>query len=213
MKPSLQYERALWRQGYRSLVGVDEVGRGAWAGPLVAGAVLLTPELVATLKHLPWFSTVNDSKRLSAPTRGNIFIGLQHVVPWAVGVVSNKQIDAIGIAAANHRAVALAVSNLKQRPEFVLVDYVAKLGPQVAGIRARSLVHGDARVFSIALASIVAKVHRDRLMRAYEQKYPGYGLAHNVGYGTLAHARALASLGVLPIHRRTYRPVARHLVY
>src|SRR5690242_2559513 len=101
MKPSLTHERALWRTGHVAVAGVDEVGRGAWAGPIVAGAVVLTPELLAAIKILPWFNRVNDSKLLSPAAREYIFTAVEHTVPWAVGVVSNKQIDAIGIAAAN----------------------------------------------------------------------------------------------------------------
>lgn len=213
MKPSWWYECALWRQGYRRVAGVDEVGRGAWAGPIVAAAVSLTPRLAAAIKIRPWFGKVNDSKLLSPVVREKIFVELRHLVPWAVGVVSSKQIDAMGIADANRRAVALAVAKLKPRPAFVLTDYVAKLGFEVAGIPALALVDGDAKVYAIALASIVAKVHRDRLMCGYGRKYPGYGLAEHKGYGTALHARSLRQFGVLPIHRRTYRPVVQALVY
>jgi ribonuclease HII len=134
-------------------------------------------------------------------------------VPWAVAVLSSKQVDAIGIAAANRQVVAMAVANLKPKPDYVLVDYVARLEPTLAGVPAEVLVDGDARAFSIALASVVAKVHRDKLMRSYSSKYPGYGFAEHKGYGTALHTEALRRLGVSPIHRQTYRPVARALVY
>lgn len=212
LRPTLRQEQALWRAGYNVVAGVDEVGRGAWAGPIVAGAVLLTPKFLTAIKPLPWFGKVNDSKLLSPTMRGRIFNGLRHKIPWAVGVVSSQQIDAMGIAVANKLAVTLAVKNLRKRPDFVLVDYVAKLGGEVAGVPARVLVDGDARVFAIALASIVAKVHRDKLMVDYAQKYPGYDFAQHKGYGTQEHRRCLASLGPCPAHRRSYRPVASALV-
>jgi ribonuclease HII len=212
-KPTLHLERKLWRAGHGVVAGVDEVGRGAWAGPIVAGAVALAAELVQTLRRAGWLTQVNDSKRLTPKAREAIFNALSPAVPWAVAVLSSKQVDAIGIAAANRQVVAMAVANLKPKPDYVLVDYVARLEPTLAGVPAEVLVDGDARAFSIALASVVAKVHRDKLMRSYSSKYPGYGFAEHKGYGTALHTEALRRLGVSPIHRQTYRPVARALVY
>ncbi len=212
-RPTLAREQGLFASVYTMVAGVDEVGRGAWAGPIVAGAVVLTAKLVEQIRPLSWFKCVNDSKLLTPRAREEVFAGLKTVVPWAVGVLSSKHIDKVGIAAANREAVALAVSNLTVRPRYVLADYVARLGNVVAGVPAEVLVDGDTKSVSIALASIVAKVHRDQLMRAYAGKYRGYAFAEHKGYGTARHAEALKHRGVSPIHRRTYRPVADALVY
>ena len=212
MALALMYESKLWREGASSVAGADEAGRGAWAGPIVAGAVCLTAALVRRCRKQPWFKQVADSKALSAATRESIFNDVEQAVPWAIGVVNNKVIDEIGIAEANRRAVRLAVTNLKERPSFALVDYVARLGNDIAGVPARVLVDGDARVFCIALASVVAKVQRDRVMRAYGERYPEYGFAGHKGYGTRTHHRAILEHGPSPIHRLSYRPLRTRLV-
>lgn len=211
MKPSWRSEKALWQSGYASVAGVDEVGRGAWAGPIIAAAVLVLPQHHKKLRG-KWVSAVRDSKLLTPKSRERIFTRLCDEVEWALGVVNNKVIDQVGIAEANRRAIRLAVANLPSPPHFVLVDYVAKLGGRVNGIPAKVTVDGDATVFCIAAASIIAKVQRDRLMGQYELKYPGFGFAQHKGYGTPEHQRALNKLGVSPLHRRSYRPVQAHLV-
>lgn len=210
MKPSWREERALWRQGYESVAGVDEVGRGAWAGPVVAAAVVVTP--LHLKRRDVWSRAVRDSKVLTPKARQRIFIAWRDVVVWSVGVVNNKVIDAIGIAAANKRALAVAVSNLPAPPQFVLADYVARLGHSIAAVPARAIINGDASVFSIALASIFAKVQRDALMQQYDRRYAGYGFAAHKGYGTRLHQCQLRRLGPCPLHRRSYRPVAESLV-
>jgi len=212
MKPTLKYERALWSSGKVLVAGVDEVGRGAWAGPIVAGAVLISSVEFLRLKRQPWFKQVADSKLLSPVVRERIFVAAEREVVWSLGVVNNKVIDKVGIALANRQAVHLAVSKLKTKPDYVLVDYVARLGETVANVPARVIVDGDNKVFSIALASIIAKVSRDRLMVIYGKKYPGYGFAAHKGYGTPEHQQALAQLGVSPLHRRSYRPIQEYLL-
>ncbi|MBI5466070.1 MAG: ribonuclease HII [Candidatus Kerfeldbacteria bacterium] len=211
MKPSWRYEQKLWRQGYSLVAGVDEVGRGAWAGPVVAAAVVIERAQLPHLRKLSWWNLVNDSKLVAPSVRQRIFSALGSELVWALGVVNNKAIDQIGLAAANRRAVHLAVSNLKIRPDYVLADYVAKLGQTLADAPAWTVVDGDSSIFSIALASIVAKVSRDRLMASYDKKYPGYGFAAHKGYGTAEHRQALGQLGISPIHRRSYRPVQERL--
>lgn len=185
------------------MAGVDEVGRGAWAGPIVAAAVVMPFKS----SYASWHKLVQDSKKLSAQTRQRIFDLAKDEIDWAVGLVSSRAIDELGLARANKTAVTLAVSHLKLKPDFVLADYIAHLGATIANKPAQTIIRGDARVFSIALASIFAKVHRDRLMEEYDRIHPGYGFAEHKGYGTRRHAKALHSLGPCLIHRRTYRPV------
>jgi len=211
MKPTLKHERALWRSGKVLVAGVDEAGRGAWAGPIVAGAVVFSRVEFEDLKKEWWFKNVADSKILSPAQRERVFEACSKKIVWAVGVVNNKTIDKIGIGEANKRAVSLAVLNLKHQPQAVLVDYVAKLGAKVAGVPAKVVINGDATVWVVALASIVAKVQRDRMMVKYDKKYAGYGLAEHKGYGTAQHQRALSKRGVCVLHRRSYRPVRAHL--
>jgi ribonuclease HII len=203
IKSKFTHENRLKRQGFRVIAGVDEVGRGAWAGPLVAVAVIMPFKS----SNASWHKLVKDSKKLSAKTRQRIFDLAKDEIDWAVGLVESQAIDEMGLARANKRAVALAVRQLKITPDFVLADYVARLGETIANKPAQTIIHCDARVFSIALASIFAKVHRDQLMAEYETKHPGYGFAKHKGYGTPQHARALNLLGPCLIHRRTYRPV------
>lgn len=208
MQTSLKQERKLWQQGYKLIAGVDEAGRGAWAGPIVAAAVALP----RNYKTKPWHKLVNDSKKLSAKTRQNVFSLATQEVAWAVGLVTNQEIDKIGIAEANKQAVKRAVNNLPVKPEFILLDYIARFGDKVLGKPARAIIKGDANVFSIALASIIAKVTRDNLMVAYAKKYSGYGFAAHKGYGTRAHWLALQKLGPCPSHRLSYRPLKRVLL-
>jgi ribonuclease HII len=212
MSLALSMEQELFTRGSMVVAGVDEAGRGAWAGPLVAAAVNIERSALNAWQGFEWFGQVADSKVLSPKTREVIFLSIKHLVPWSIGVVSNKIIDNIGIGEANRRAVNLAVAKLQTKPSYVLVDYVAKLGHQVAGIDAQIIVDGDATVFSIALASIVAKVQRDWAMRRYEVLYPRYGFGQHKGYGTAVHQAALEMYGPSPIHRRSYRPVQAHLV-
>ena len=205
IKPTLAYERRLWRRGYTVVAGVDEVGRGAWAGPLVAAAVLLPPK--KELLRQSWCKLVNDSKKLSPKIRRLIYSQANKQIKWAVGMVSSEVIDKIGVAEANRQAVNLAVKNLKPTPDYVLADFIFHLGKTIADKPAQTIVDGDARVFLIALASIMAKVARDRLMTTYDKRYPGYGFAQHKGYGTRQHAAALKRLGPCVLHRLTYRPV------
>lgn len=204
MKPSFYQENKLFKQGYSLVAGVDEAGRGAWAGPLVAAAVVAD---WSKIKKKKWSKRVADSKILSPAARRFIFNIATPEVNWAVGVIENKTIDQVGITLANHQAIALAVEGLKLKPEFVLVDFVASLGDHISKIPARVVIDGDAKVFSIALASIIAKVYRDYLMENYEVDYPGYGFAQHKGYGTRQHLLALTKQGPCGLHRLSYRPL------
>ena len=208
MKPNLRQENKLWRLGFRTVVGVDEVGRGAWAGPLVAAAVVM----LIKFKKKPWHKLVNDSKKLSPQLRQKIFDLAINEVDWATGLVTSQTIDKIGVAEANKLAVKLAIKNLKKTPDFILMDFIARFSTSISGKPTKVIIKGDAKVFSIALASVIAKVSRDQLMIKYETKYPGYGFAQYKGYGTRQHLLALKKLGPCPIHRRTYRPLRQSLL-
>jgi ribonuclease HII len=179
------------------VAGVDEAGRGALFGPVVAAAVILRPGADPT----PY----RDSKTLSEPLRERLFEQLKSEGhPWAVGAVSAQEIDETDILKASLKAMALAVAALASAPDWVLVD-----GPHrpLITYACEAVVGGDARSASIACASIVAKVTRDRLMRAYEEEFPGYGLSRHKGYGTAQHLLALRTHGPTPLHRRTFRGV------
>lgn len=190
-------EIELARRGYARIAGVDEAGRGSLAGPVVAGAVILPPGCV-----LPG---LDDSKKLDAPARENLDREIRaHAVAFAVGVVEAKTIDARDILRASLEAMRQAVTALDPAPEALVVDAVRVPGvrlPQVA------VVHGDALSGAIAAASIVAKVHRDRLLDVLARRYPAYGFEQHKGYGTPEHWDALRRAGPCPEHRLTYRGV------
>jgi ribonuclease HII len=199
----LREEMSLYAQGYRLIAGLDEAGRGSWAGPVVAGAVILPlngPGLRIRLEE------VRDSKQLTSEERERLYD-----LVWAtalavnVGCVSPAYIDEWGIVPATRRAMFLAVAGLSPSPDFLLIDF---LRLPTVDIPQKGIAKGDALSLSIAAASIVAKVTRDRLMVELEDEYPGYGLARHKGYGTPQHRTALARLGPSPIHRLSYAPVA-----
>lgn len=201
----LRYERRLWAAGLTRIAGVDEAGRGPLAGPVVAAAVVLPAQWGRTGID-PMLRGLTDSKQLSPAQREKFFevLTAHPLIRFGLGVVEAEVIDQINILQATHRAMALAVAQLDPAPEHVLVDGrpVRSLAwPQTA------LVGGDGRSYSIAAASVLAKVTRDRLMQRYDRLYPGYGFAQHKGYGTPQHLAALARLGPCPIHRRSFAPV------
>ncbi len=196
----LAYERELWAEG-RVVAGLDEAGRGAWAGPVVAAAVILPPDPDRLAEAL---AGVDDSKRLSPAARERLYDRIREVAATAVGVIPPDVIDAIGILNATYRAMRAALAALALQPDALLIDYLPRpLGdwPQ------QRLVRGERASLSIAAASIIAKVHRDRLMVELDARYPGYGFARHKGYGTREHRRALDALGPCPIHRRSWKPI------
>ena len=204
----LSYERALWRQpGCHFVCGVDEVGLGPLAGPVVAAAVVLPPTIGAALTYL------NDSKKVSARRRECLFDQIRDVaVAWAIGWASEAEIDRVNIFAAARLAAERAVAGLLQRApggiDHLLLD--AHLLPSLA-LPQTAIVGGDGRSQSIAAASILAKVARDAHMGALEGTYPGYGFARHMGYPTGAHMAALTRLGASDAHRRSFSPVAKVL--
>jgi len=206
MPYALLMERDLWDyeikardQGYRLVVGVDEAGRGPLAGPVVAAAVVLP--LDAVLKGL------DDSKKLSPAKREELFPKIQKMA-HGVAVVNPEVIDEINILQAARLAMKQAVGKLSSNPDLLLIDGNQKIDSQ---IEQWAIVKGDAKSFSIAAASVLAKVTRDRIMEDYHRLYPQYEFARHKGYGTQLHRDLIAEHGPCPIHRRTFRGVAEYL--
>lgn len=190
-----QFEQILRQQGYQRIVGIDEAGRGALAGPVVAAAVILPINCQ--------ISGVTDSKQLTPKKRADLFDEI-HCAAVAVGVgrVENKEIDQINILQATMGAMAQAVAQITPAPDYALVDGTHL--PEIF-LPAEAIPKGDALVQSIAAASIIAKVTRDRLMIELDETYPDYGFQVHKGYGTLLHRQAIAQLGPCPIHRRSFK--------
>ena len=195
--PMDYFERRALVSGFSAVAGVDEAGRGPLAGPVVAAAVMFPPNLMV--------EGVNDSKQLSAKERERLFPEILRVADCiGVGHVSAREIDRINIFQASRKAMQLAVSKLSPPPDFLLIDGIASLDLSISQL---TLKKGDQRSHSIAAASIVAKVTRDRIMARYHQRFPQYHFLSNKGYGTAAHKMAIESYGACPIHRRTFRGV------
>lgn len=193
------YEWGLWQAGYANIAGIDEVGRGPLAGPVVAAAVVLPHDFHEV--------AVNDSKQLSQTERERLEpLIKEEALAYGLGVVSPARIDEINIYEASREAMLQALNALEVRVDHLLVDAMVV----ETEIPQEKLIKGDAHSNSIAAASILAKVYRDRLMMAYDQQYPGYGFAHNDGYGTAEHLSAMAKKGITPIHRRSFAPVKKY---
>jgi len=204
LEPDLQVELSLRRQGYQIIVGLDEVGRGAWAGPVVASAVALPLHLAGLESRL---AGVRDSKQLSPRQRESLLPAIQNTaLAVGVGFVSAAQIDRMGIVPATRQAMLLALVELGLYPDYLIIDAL-RLPIHVPQ---RAIIRGDAQCLSIAAASIVAKVARDRWMAAQESCYPGYGFVRHKGYGTAQHRWALESLGTCPLHRMSFAPCTPH---
>lgn len=200
MFPTFRQESKLLKK-YSCVAGLDEAGRGAWAGPIVAGAILMEqPELKIPRAVR---KIIRDSKLLLPHQRQTAWEFLNTNFQWAVGIVSHDEIDCLGIQAANQRAMELAAASLEVRPEFLLVD---GRGFEFE-IDYKNIIDGDYKVFCIAAASIIAKVARDRLLVVAAKNYPVYHFEQNKGYGTFAHYQALCQYGRCAIHRRSFLPM------
>jgi len=189
-------ERELYNEGIDLIAGVDEVGRGPLAGPVVAASVILPKDF-----SIP---RINDSKKLSAKQREQLYEEImERAIAVGIGVVSNEEIDRLNIYQATQKAMVQAIENLSVTPEFLLIDAleIPVFIPQ------QKIIKGDEKSISIASASIVAKVYRDRLMAEYSRKYPHFHFEKNAGYGTKEHLEALERYGPCPIHRKSFSPV------
>jgi len=201
--PKNHHEIYLKEQGYKNICGLDEVGRGSWAGPLVAAAVILDKR----------YYGLRDSKLLKPRDREKLARKIKRTCLFGIGEVSVEEIDQFRLTKATQLAFSRAVKNLKVKPDFILIDgTIPLLYPERAGASrtgCRPLVKGDLTCLSIAAASIIAKVHRDRLMRRLDKKVKGYYFRFHKGYGTKLHQRRLKKLGPSEIHRKYYLPIAR----
>ncbi len=201
---NFKFEQALWQQGVTRVAGVDEAGRGPLAGPVVAAAVILPPRWAE--KSLPAeLRGLNDSKQLTEIQREKFFTFLVNCgeVEFGVAEVSVELIDEINILQATHRAMNEALGRLNPLPPHALVD---GLPVKTLRVPQTAIVQGDALSYSIAAASVLAKVTRDRLMVDYHGQFPEYGFADHKGYGTRRHLEAIGKFGACPIHRRTFAP-------
>lgn len=201
--PSLKLEKKLLAKGYTVIAGIDEAGRGAWAGPVVAAAVVLPLERHDLMKVL---KGVNDSKQLTAKQREKYFHVIKEVaLSVSLGGASPPHIDRDGIVAATRSAMRRAVSMLTVQPKALLIDAVDL--SSVVPLYQEHPFYGDSISLSIAAASIIAKVTRDDLMKHWDEMYPGYGFAKHKGYGTKLHQEALKKLGVSMAHRKSFKPI------
>lgn len=195
--PDMSFEKAAWDAGFIRVAGVDEVGRGPLAGPVVAAAVVLDPARIP--------EGLNDSKKVPARRRASLADKILESAEVGVGRAEVEEIDAINILRASHVAMVRAIEALPTPPDYVLVD--GNMIPRDLLIPAEAIVKGDGRSQSIAAASIVAKIGRDTEMASLAQQYPGYGWERNAGYPTAEHRARLKSHGVTPFHRRSFKPV------
>lgn len=200
--PTFEHELRLWASGCHCVAGLDEAGRGALAGPVVAAAVVID----ASSSGLPLWGELRDSKLLTPLQRAALAPQIRAAARcWAIGTVAAQEIDRIGIAAATRRAMQAAVEDLSLRPQHLLIDWVRLPAVRIAQF---SCAKADQLIVSVAAASILAKVHRDGLMGELDQLHPGYGFAGHKGYGAPAHLAALAVRGPCLEHRHSFAPIA-----
>ena len=202
IKPNLSFEKQLWGGGFRVVAGLDEAGRGAWAGPVYAGAVVLpTDERICDL-----LSGVRDSKQMTPRERWRWEGCIKSAsIGWSVGSASESEIDESGIVEATCLAMQRALDQLVYPPDHLLIDYISLHDCKCPQL---SLPKGDCQSLSIAAASVLAKTARDAYMISLDAQYSGYGFRTNMGYGTPEHQMALKNFGVLPIHRRSFAPIS-----
>jgi ribonuclease HII len=195
------FEKSLTADGYSTIAGVDEAGRGPLAGPVVSAAVVLNRDFDD--------EGVTDSKKLTGPRREALFLRIyRQARAVGIGIVDPVEIDRINILQAARLSMAMAVAHLQPKPDYILIDGNATIHSPIAQ---QSIVKGDSRSISIAAASIIAKVSRDHLMRRYHEDFPQFGFDRHKGYPTKAHKAAIAAYGPCWIHRRTFRGVREHL--
>lgn len=206
----LNYENHFFQKGYRLVGGVDEAGRGPLAGPVVAAIVLLDKNFIDNSDALQALQGINDSKKISPGKRKKIFEEIKDHCPWiGIGISDNNTIDRINILQASFLAMKKAINAIKNKPDIILID--GKFPIPNCSFKQKTIINGDNKVFSIAAASIVAKVTRDQLMEDFHQKYPDYGFDRHKGYGTKQHMESLKQYGPCPIHRRSFKPVSEKM--
>jgi ribonuclease HII len=194
------FEEKYRAEGYKLIAGVDEVGRGPLAGPVVAAAVILPEDF--------YLLGIDDSKKLNEQKRLSFFkIIMEEALAVSVGVIEVEEIDRINIYEASKKAMLTAISSLPVKPDFLLIDAVKLDVPYPF----EAIIKGDGRSISIAAASIIAKVTRDQMMKEYDVQYPGYGFANNMGYGTKEHLQGIETHGVLHIHRKSFAPIKEYI--
>ena len=196
-KPDFSIERTLLEEGFCRIAGVDEVGRGPLAGPVTAAAVVLD------ISRIP--DGLNDSKRLTAKRRAVLHDAILAVAEVSIAHASVEEIDSLNILRASHLAMERAIAGLVTPPDMALID--GNLIPRGLQVPAQAVIKGDAKSLSIAAASIVAKITRDRIMWDLAQQFPGYGWETNAGYPSKSHTDALQNIGLTPHHRRSFKPV------
>lgn len=195
LKQLKEFENKLYETGLTYIAGIDEAGRGPLAGPVTVGAVIMKPD--------SFIEGVNDSKKISESKREKLYEQItREAIAWSVGIVGQEEIDELNILNATKKALTLAIEDLKVKPERILVDALEHIDTK--GIPYTSIIKGDAKIYSISAASIIAKVTRDRIMREYDEVYPQYGFSRHKGYGTAAHIEAIKKCGPCPIHRQTF---------
>ena len=188
-------DKSVFDEGYEYVCGIDEAGRGPLAGPVVVAAVIMPKDSM--------IEGVNDSKKVSEKKREKLYdLILEEAIAYGVGIVDQNEIDRINILNATKAGLTEAVSSLKVKPDVILVDALTNI--DTCGIQYRSIVKGDAKSYSIAAASIIAKVTRDRIMREWDKIYPQYGFEKHKGYGTAAHIKAIKENGLCPLHRLSF---------
>lgn len=203
--PTFDEEARLWQAGYCHVAGVDEVGRGALAGPVVAAAVIVPPQ---SDQQGIW-GVVNDSKRLTPQRRHSLATELQQAaLAWGIGAIDAAQIDRIGIGPATRLAMVAAITALSPSADYLLIDWVRL---PLCPIAQASFAKADQRIVSVAAASILAKVHRDQLLIAMHDRYPHYGFAQHKGYGTATHLAAIRDNGPCIEHRHSFAPIANKI--
>lgn len=195
LKKLKEFENKLYNEGVQYIAGMDEAGRGPLAGPVVVGCAIMKPE--------SFIEYVNDSKKLSETKREMLYEKITNeAIAWSTGIIWQDEIDEINILNATKKALTLAIDNLKIKPDKIVVDALDKIDTR--GIPYISVIKGDAKIYSISAASIIAKVTRDRIMREYDEVYPEYGFSTHKGYGTAKHIQAIKEYGICPLHRKTF---------
>lgn len=200
-KPSFKREHELWKNGYDLVAGIDEVGRGAWAGPIVAAGVIFAKDL--KIKGL------NDSKKVFAHKREELAeIIKSKALAWTIQVVEQDVIDEIGVGKANALVIDKVINALDPKPHYLLIDKASLIKYKIM-IPWETIIKGDSQIFSIAAASIIAKVARDEMMLKLAKIYPNYGFEKHKGYGTELHQKMLKEHDLCPIHRKSYHPISQ----